>query len=216
MLKKSLIALVLLTIISLPALATITQEETTTAGNCGSGVVRLKAEDWPVEFKWVETLLKIPVTMDVGLFLEFKNKKAVVDAGIKLKQTAIRQFTGCSIPLEIQSNFDLELGGTLYLTDAGKALQSDGGKWSVKIKDTIEGGVCSWIGTDHPKVSKTLSPIIEKRCVCVQVNEAKVFELDFGRCVKVADLVIKVRPTFEFEWKLGYVLGDSCLPNPCP
>ncbi len=203
MLKKILIGLVVLSFVAVSAraadptmLTAGDAPEATTQGDIGDDAFGLKAYGWDatVEFKPLDLDLKVPVFMDVGLFLQITNRKDLVSTGIKLKQVSINKFAGCSIAMDIQTNFDMVLGGTIALEDAGKALQPDVGKWSVKIRDEA----CV---DESATVLKNLSGAPEKRTIWVQVEEAKVFELNFGKNKKVAVVTLNVKPkSIEILW----------------
>jgi len=106
MLKRSLIGVVLLTLLAaLPV----------SAGE-------IKAHSWPVEFKPLDFDFTIPVYMDVGLYVEITNEKDL-KKGFTLDQTAIDKYEGC-IEVKIKSNFDLILGCKCALTDAGKLMKA--------------------------------------------------------------------------------------------
>ena len=190
MLKKTLIGLVVLSVLAFvgrPAAAADPWEDL-------GDVYKLKAHSWPVEFKAVELGFKIPVKMDVGLYLEILNKKDVVNEGITLKQDGLEEYSGCSIAIEIQCNFPLVLGANIERTALGDLLQDDGGKWSTEIrdKDCID---------PQPKVCKTLSGLSEKRTVFVKLLEAKIFDMDFGKDKHVADVILTVKPDWEPVWE---------------
>jgi len=189
MIKKSLIGLILLAFIALPAVAGI-EQETWDDGK----KLSIKSYKWPIEFKWLDVDFVIPVKMDVGLFIEFKNKAKVIEEGILMKQTKVREYEGCSIAIEVQSNFDFQMKAKITRTALGDLLQSNGDKWSSEIRDEK----CE---SKKDFVSKTLSDKTEKRTVWVRVKEAKVYELDFGKKIVIANVTIQVRPSFEAEWE---------------
>jgi hypothetical protein len=198
MLKKILIGLVVLSFVALSARAatqltdyTGTVEPTTIDNG---DIFKLKAYGWDatVEFKPLDLDFKVPVYMDIGLFFQINNKKNLVNTGIKLHQVAINKFEGCSIAMEIQSNFDMVLGATVAPTDDyGVPL---GGTWSAKIMDEA----CE---TESAAVPKTLSPVVEKRKIWVQLKDAKVYELDYGKNKHVANVTLNVKPkSIEIVW----------------
>jgi hypothetical protein len=198
MLKKTLIGLVVLSFVVVSANAATQLVSTgdpvaTSQGDYGDAF-GLKAYGWEatVEFKPLDLDVKVPVYMDVGLFLQITNRKQLVETGIKLEQKAINRFEGCSIPMEIQTNFDMVLGASVApTTPDGDAL---GGTWSAKIMDET----CS---TESATVIKNLSGDPEKRTIWVELKDAKVFELDFGKKKHVANVTLNVKPkSIEILW----------------
>jgi hypothetical protein len=185
MLKKTIIGLVVLSVLAFVSKPILAAEE-----DLGD-VYKLKAYSWPVEFKAVDLGFTIPVYMDVGLFFEINNKKDVVGTGITLKQVTINTYEGCSIAMNIQTNFDMELGCRVVAADPlGIAL---GGEYACEIRDAE----CV---DPQPKVCKTLSDWVEKRTVWVQLKDPKVFELDYGKGKHIADVILTVKPDFEVTW----------------
>jgi len=202
MLKK-LIVLVTLLALAVPVLASDPNntippdQETWTYNTSNDGGIKLKAHEWPVEFKWVDfdpAKFKIPVKINVGLYVEISNKGDVMKKGILLEQKAINTYEGCSIPIEIKSNFKLQLGAYIVLNDTGKLLQSDMGKWKKEIRDET----CT---TKKDVVDPTLGGAAEKRTVWVRVEGANILKLPYADKVVVADVVIQVRPLIPFEWQ---------------
>jgi len=185
MLKKTLFGLVVLSVlVSMPALA-----EEQDAGD----IFRLKAHEWPVEFKPIDLNFKIPVYMDVGLYFEINNKKDVVNNGILIKQESLYVYTGCSIAINIQTNFDMKLGCKIERTALGDALHGDKTKWTCEVRDEA----CE---VKKEEVPKTLSPVTEKRKVWVKLENPKVFEVDFGKKKHIANVILTVKPNWEAVW----------------
>jgi hypothetical protein len=184
MLKKTLIGLVVLSFLAIPAMA---------AEQSVGDAFQLKAHDWnaTIVFQPIDLDFKVPVYMDVGLYFEINNKKDLVDTGIKITQKSIHVYEGCSIAMNIQTNFDMVLSATIAATDLGSAL---GGEWKVEVRDEA----CE---TKSETVLKTLSPVTEKRKIWVQLKDPKVFELDFGKNKHVANVTLNVKPKdIEYLW----------------
>jgi len=198
MLKKILIGLVVLSFVVVSAnaatqLVDAADPVATTQGDIGDDAFGLKAYGWDatVTFKPLDLDLKVPVYMDVGLFFQITNRKELVETGIKLAQVAINKFEGCSVAMNIQTNFDMVLGASVAATDLGVAL---GGEWSAQIRDET----CS---TESATVLKNLSGDPEKRKIWVELKDAKVFELDFGKKKHVANVTLNVKPkSIEILW----------------
>jgi hypothetical protein len=185
MLKKTLFGLVVLSVlVSMPVLAA--EQDT-------GDIFRLKAHDWPVEFKPINLDFKIPVYMDVGLYFEINNKKDVVNSGILIKQESINVYTGCSIAMNIQTNFDMKLGCSIERTALGDLLHGDSTKWSCEVRDAD----CE---VKQEEVNKTLSDTTEKRTIWVRLEKPKVFEVDFGKKKHIADVILNVKPNWEAIW----------------
>jgi hypothetical protein len=186
MLKKTLFGLVVLSaLVSMPVLAA--------EQNVGD-VFNLKAHDWPVEFKALDLDFKIPVYMDVGLYFEINNKKDLVNNGILIKQESIFVYTGCSIAMNIQTNFDMILSCKIERTELGDALHdSKNTKWTCEVRDEA----CE---VKQEEVNKTLSSVVEKRKVWVKLEKPKVFEVDFGKKKHIANVILTVKPNWEALW----------------
>ena len=185
MLKKTLFGLIALFVfVNMPALAT--EQES-------GDVFKLKAHEWPVDFKPVELSFKIPVYMDVGLYFEINNKKDVVNEGIVLKQQSINVYTGCSKVINIQTNFDMMLGAIIERTTMGDALHGSGTTWTAEIRDET----CE---VKKEQVNKTLSSVVEKRKVWVKLEKPKIYELDFGKNKHIANVILTVKPNWESVW----------------
>lgn len=185
MLKKTLIGLVVLSFVAIPVMA---------AEQSVGDSFQLKAHDWPavINFQPMDLDFKVPVYMDVGLYFEINNKKDLVNTGIKITQKSIHVYEGCSIAINIQTNFDMVLGASIAPTDLGDQL---GGEWAVEIRDEA----CE---TKSETVLKTLSDYTEKRKIWVQLKDPKVFELDFGKDKHVANVTLNVKPkSIEFTWE---------------
>jgi len=190
MLKKILIGLVVLSFVAVSAMAATPPDEDT------GDAYALKAHEWDatIEFKPLDLNFKVPVFMDVGLYFEINNKKDVVETGIKIKQDSIHIYSGCSIPMNIQTNFDMVLGASILPTDLGVALMDEDTEWAVEIRDEA----CE---TKSELVCKTLSLVIEKRTIWVQLKNPKTFELDFGKDKHVANVTLNVKPkSIEYVW----------------
>jgi hypothetical protein len=108
MLKKSILGVVLLALVAMPAYAG-----------------HLKKYDWPCEFKFLD-LCEIPIYMNVGLYVEILDQD---DLKIVLEQDDIDTYSGCCT-IQIKSNFDLILGCYVLDNDASKAM---GGSFSCTI-----------------------------------------------------------------------------------
>jgi spore coat polysaccharide biosynthesis protein SpsF (cytidylyltransferase family) len=108
MLKKSILGVVLLALVAMPAYAG-----------------HMKRTDWPCEFKFVD-LCDIPVYMNVGLYVEILDQHLLK---IILEQEDIDTYSGC-VTIYIKSNFDLILGCYTELKDAGQQM---GGKMTCEI-----------------------------------------------------------------------------------
>jgi len=184
MLKKTLIGLVVLSVLAFLGKPVLAAEQDT------GDDFRLKAHSWPVEFKTINLDFTIPVNMDVGLYFEINNKKEVVDEGITIEQISIHIYEGCSIPMNIQTNFCMVLGASIAPTSLGEQLIGDDTEFSVEIRDEA----CE---SAQPDVPKTLSDTTEKRTIYVKLVNPKVFELDFGKGKHVADVTLNVKPGFQ-------------------
>jgi hypothetical protein len=186
MLKKTLIGLVVLSFLAIPAMAA---EEQDAAGD----VFKLKAHDWnaTIVFQPIDLDFKVKVLMDVGLYFEINNKKDLVDTGIKITQKSMHIYEGCSIAMNIQTNFDMVLSATIAATDLGAKLE---GTWAVEVRDEN----CE---AKSENVPKTLSPVTQKRKIWVQLTDPKVFELEFGKDKHVANVTLNVKPKdIEYLW----------------
>jgi hypothetical protein len=113
MLKKTLIGVVLLTMLGIAIVPA-------TAGE-------IKSYDWPCEFKFVD-LCDIPVYLDVGLYVEILDQHALK---IKLEQEDIDTYSGC-VTIKIKTNFDIILGCYVVGNDISKDM---GGFFSCNIDD---------------------------------------------------------------------------------
>ncbi|OHB60554.1 MAG: hypothetical protein A2167_06425 [Planctomycetes bacterium RBG_13_46_10] len=185
MLKKTLFGLfALFVFVSMPALATEQESD---------DIFRLKAHEWPVDFKPIELGFKIPVYMDVGLYFEINNKKDVVNEGIVLKQQSIQIYAGCSKVINIQTNFDMMLGARIERTAMGNALHGSNTTWTVEIRDDK----CE---VKKEQVCKTLSNVVEKRKIWVKLEKPKIYELDFGKNKHIANVILTVKPNWEAVW----------------
>ena len=185
MLKKTLFGLVVLSVlVSMPVLAA--EQDT-------GDSFRLKAHDWPVEFKPINLDFKIPVYMDVGLYFEISNKKDLVNNGILIKQESLYVYTGCSIAFNIQTNFDMKLGCSIERTALGDLLTNSDTKWSCEVRDAD----CE---VKQEEVNKTLSDVVEKRKIWVKLEKPKVFEVDFGKKKHIANVILNVKPNWEAVW----------------
>jgi len=139
----------------------------------------LKRYDWPCEFKFVD-LCDIPVYMNVGLYVEILDQHMLK---ILLEQEDIDTYSGC-VTIDIKSNFDLILGCYTELKEAGLEM---GGKMSCEIKpDTF--------------VPKTLCNTVAEREVCVKYDKVKITHHDYGKDVLVGNVIIQVKPGFEYTW----------------
>jgi hypothetical protein len=109
MLKKSILGVVLLALVAMPAYAG-----------------HLKAYSWPCEWAWQDTSCEIPIFMNIGLFVEILDQD---DLKIVLDQEDINLYTGC-VTIQIKCNFDLILG--CYVKD-NAASQAMGGSFTCTI-----------------------------------------------------------------------------------
>jgi len=220
MLKKSLIVLVALAILALtmPAVADVPEQEHDSVKKIVDEKSMLKSHGWPVDFQWVEIeCLKIPVYMDVGLFLEILNTLTIKEKGITLKQVEIDKYEGCSDLMKIKCNFRLELSGKVYPTDAGKemmraqydpetGLQQDKGSktddfWKAKISkvDNLPYDDLP----DNKTVEATYCETIEERRVCVQFRGASIVHAPYGKKIEVAKVHVRVRPKISgAQWEI--------------
>jgi len=196
MLKKTLIALVLLSILALtvtPAIAEDpVQEKTKKSVEMGT---KMKAHGWPIEFSWVEVdCFKIPVYMKVAMYIEFPNRQKVVDKGIELKQIAINKYEGFSDAIEILCNVNIKVGCKCVLTDDGKKIQDDTGKWSCRVRDDQ-----TW-GDDQPNVAATGPSPKAIKYIGVRVSDPKLLDNPFDPAKpkkKVAEAIVRVKPDIE-------------------
>ena len=186
MLKKTLFGFIVLSaLVSMPILA---------AEQSSGDVFDLKAHDWPMEFKPIDLDFKIPVFMDVGLYFEINNKKDLVEKGIVIKQESIFVYTGCSIAMNIQTNFDMILGAKIERTELGNALHDcKNTKWTVEVRDEC-------CGAKKETVIKTLSPVTEKRKIWVKLEKPKAYEVNFGKNKHIANVILTVKPAWEAIW----------------
>ncbi|MFQ6034922.1 MAG: hypothetical protein ACE5NM_03615 [Sedimentisphaerales bacterium] len=187
MLKNSLIVVAALTILAIvvsPATAGAPKEEK------HKDALRLKANEWPVEFKWVDLEnFVIPVYIDVELYMEIPNMKKVVKEGIHLKQVSLTKYEGCSIPIEVKSNFDLKLG--VKLLEWKAACQDMGAE-----KDTLEvrDADCA---DEASSVSKTLGGDPAKRTVYFKIKDVDPYKYDYAKKEPCADILVRVKPNFD-------------------
>jgi len=130
----------------------------------------------------VDVDFKVPVYMDVGLYVEITNEKDL-KKGFTLEQKATDKYEGC-IEIKIKSSFDITLGCKCSLTDAGRQMKA-------KIDKC-------WI--DEPRVSKTLSEGEEKRKLCLRLKDVELVHHDFAKKVQVAECTLTVKSAFEAEW----------------
>jgi hypothetical protein len=187
MLKKTLFGFIVLAVLfNMPVIACTTEQD---AGD----IFRLKAHEWPVEFKPIDLDFKIPIFMDVGLYFEINNKKDLVNTGIMIKQESIFVYTGCSIAMNIQTNFDMILSARAEFTDLGSALKGDKTKLTAEVRDEA----CE---VKKEEVCKTLSDCVQKRKVWVKLENPKIYELNFGKDKHIADVILSVKPAFEAVW----------------
>ncbi|MHC4206800.1 MAG: hypothetical protein ACYSTT_19265 [Planctomycetota bacterium] len=119
-----------------------------------------------------ERICNIPVTMDVGMYVEILDVQYL---SIKLQQVKFDTYEGCT-EIKIKSNFDLHL--------------------TCKIKPTgmVPGKYSCWI--DNPKVPLDLSENVAVRNVCARAEEVKILYVAPGSDVHVADVTLTVIPDF--------------------
>jgi len=191
MLKKSLLALIVLAILAIPAVAdTPEQDKSDTSKKIVDNKLKLKAGGWPVSFEWVNLEgFKIPVYMQVKLYMEILNMQEVIDEGIILdNQISMSKYSGCSIPIKIKSNFDLKLGAKESFTAEGDILGAE--------KDTLEvrDGDCK---DKKEKVPATLCETTAKRTIYFKVKDVDLVHHEFGKKIHIADIQVRVKPDFD-------------------
>jgi hypothetical protein len=199
MLKKILLVLVVLSFVCIPAMA---RDQNKTEGSSGD-TYQFKAYDWPIEFKAVPIGFKIDVKMDVGLYFEITNRKELQEKGIKLVQRELNVYTGCSEIIKIQTNFDMVLGATVAFVGVGADLGPDKTIKAWIVCDTYNCTLTADIATadNCGFVAKNLSGDAQKRKVFVKLTKVKVYELDFGKNIKIAEVTLTVKPGFEAWWE---------------
>ena len=232
MLKKSLIVMTALVILmSVPVVASTPQTDTDDLKKKKTidEMLRLKSHGWPadIDFKWF-TLedFKVPVYMDVGLFLEILNIKEVMDEGILLEQVKIDKYVGCSLPFKIKCNFDLKLGGKIEVTEAGYAMMRD--KYSPgdstpqeKNDDKDDFWDVDIVSTEGPcdkaekaeKVQATYCERIEERRIRVEFEDATIVHVPFGKEAHVADVYVRVKPDIDLDWDQWEISRKFELPE---
>jgi len=199
MLKKSLIVVAALTILAMavmPAIADEPQQEDESVKKKVDTKLKLKSAGWPVEFAWVNLDgFKIPVYMMVELYMEILNMQEVIDAGIMLEQVTMSTYEGCSIPIEIKSNFDLELGAKESFTDSGDLMDADKDKLEIRDADCED---------KEALVPKTLCDSTAKRTVYFKIKNVKLVHHEWGKKVHVADIQVRVKPAIEYaQWTIA-------------
>ncbi|MHC4325397.1 MAG: hypothetical protein ACYSUX_14125 [Planctomycetota bacterium] len=117
-----------------------------------------------------ETTCSIPVTLDVGMYVEILDCK---NLSLKLEQTEFDTFEGCT-EIRVKSNFDLKL--------------------DCKVKPTgmVPGDYSCYI--DKPLIPLDLSENVAVRNVCVKAENVKVLYTPPGLDVHVANVTITVIP----------------------
>ncbi len=193
MLKKSLIAVLLVAFLVSLAVADIPEQDTSNVKKAVDKKLKLKAGGWPVDFKWVDLEgFKIPVTMQVKLYMEILNMQAVIDAGIDLdEQISMSKYAGCSIPIQIKSNFDLKLGADYEFTADGKLLKAKKDKLEIRDEDCKE---------KKEEVPATMCDSVAKRTVYFRVKEVALVHHEYGKNIHIADIQVRVKPNFEAQW----------------
>lgn len=201
MLKKSLIVVAALTILAMavmPAIADEPSQDTEDVKKKIDTKLKLKSAGWPVEFAWVNLEgFKIPVYMMVELYMEILNMQEVIDAGIMLEQVSMSKYEGCSIPIKIKSNFDLELGAKETIVKIGDKTIMDAEKDILEIRDDKCEDKAAF-------VPKTLCDSAAKRTVYFKIKNVKLVHHDWGKKVKVADIQVRVKPAIEYaQWTIA-------------
>ncbi|MFB0525257.1 MAG: hypothetical protein ACETVZ_06920 [Phycisphaerae bacterium] len=201
MLKKSLIVVAALTILAMavmPAIADEPSQDTEDVKKKIDTKLKLKSAGWPVEFAWVNLEgFKIPVYMMVELYMEILNMQEVIDAGIMLEQVSMSKYDGCSIPIQIKSNFDLELGAKETIVKIGDKTIMDAEKDILEIRDDKCEDKAAF-------VPKTLCDSAAKRTVYFKIKNVKLVHHDWGKKVKVADIQVRVKPAIEYaQWTIA-------------
>lgn len=172
MLKKSLIGVVLVALMAVPAF---------------SG--HLKRYDWPVEFVALEIPdLEIPVFIDVGLMVEIVNQKDL-KKGFTLTQTDFGQYEGC-ITVEVKCNYDLILGASMTLNALGEEMKNQQGS-KTKITVTI----------DDPSVPATLCDTVAERELCVKITGLSIVHVPYGKKQEIGTVTLNVKPAFDAMWE---------------
>lgn len=193
MLKKSLLALIVLAILAIPALADIPEQATEEVKKVVDTKLKLKSGGWPVDFAWVDLEgFKIPVYINVELYMEILNMQEVIDEGILLSQDAMDKYSGCSIPIEIKSNFNLKLGvkDPEFTADC-VAMKAEKDKLEVRDED------CK---SKKESVPATLCETTAKRTVFFSIKKVALVHHEFGKKIKCADLQVRVKPDFTVQW----------------
>lgn len=185
MLNKTLFGLVVLSVLSgMPALA---------VEQSAGDIFDLKAHSWPGE-KPSDLDFKTPVYMNFGLYFQISNCKDIVNEGIVIRQESMLAYTGCSISMNIQTNFDMILTAEIEPTALGENFNdSTNTKWTVEVRDDA----CK---ARKELVAKTLSLITEKRKIWVKLEKPKQFEVDFGKRKHIANVILTVKPNMEVIW----------------
>jgi hypothetical protein len=184
MTKKTLFGVVVLSVLfNMPVLA---------AEQSAGDEFDLKAHCWPGE-KPTDLDFKTPVYMNFGLYFQISNSKDVVNDGIVIRQESMLTYTGCSIAMDIQTNFNMILSAKIERTALGEDLQDDSTKWTVEVRDQT----CT---VKQEEVAKTLSLFTEKRRIWVKLESPKQLESDFGKKKHVANVILTVKPNMEAIW----------------
>jgi len=173
MIKKSLIAIALVTMVA-----------------CMAQAGGLKRYDWPCTFNTLDINdVPIPVFMDIGLTIDIVNQNDLKKKGITLKQTGWQLYEG-EVKIQIKCNFDLTLGAKLILNDNGKLMNP-------KLSGMGEVSR-AWIV--DPFVPKTLCLTTAERILKVKLLECKTEHLEVKKGVQVATVILTVKPEMPCLW----------------
>ena len=193
MLKKSLLAMLVFAILALPAVADIPEQETGSIKTVTETALKLKSGGWPISFQYVDLEgFKIPVYMQVKLYMEIGNMQSVIDKGIVLDtQHSMSSYSGCSIPIQIKSNFDLALSAKESFTSEGSALGAKKQTLEIRDEDCV---------SKKDTVPATLGETAAKRTIYFRVKSVSLVKHEFGKKIHIADIQVRVKPDFEAQW----------------
>ena len=180
-------------ILALPAVADIPEQKTGSVKTVTETTLKLKSGGWPVSFQDVDLEgFKIPVYMQVKLYMEIGNMQSVIKKGIVLdNQISMDKYSGCSIPIEIKSNFDLVLSAKETITADGKILKAAKNKLEIRDEDCVD---------KKAEVPATLCETTAKRTIYFEVKNVALVHHEFGKKIHIADIQVRVKPDFEAQW----------------
>lgn len=170
MLKKSIIGAVLLFVLAIAVMP------------ASAGFI--KAHSWPVEFVTKDFNFKIPVTLDVALFIEIINQEDLVDDGILLTQDTASDYSGCADIL-VKCNVPFKLDAWAELTAAGDKLGA-----SIKDVYVVDGDIEPTVCGLPPREAK----------VCIEIEDVTPYGMKPQKGVKVAEITLTAKPTLVWEW----------------